>query len=311
VKRAKIRVGTRGSRLALVQAESLVGALEKSDPALSCELVVIKTRGDKIVDSPLSEIPGKGLFITEIENALIKGKIDLAVHSLKDLPTELPDELELGAVLEREDARDALISRLGKGLAEISLQETIGTSSLRRRAQLLCYDSRFRIVDIRGNVDTRLKKMENGEYDALVLAVSGLKRAGFENRIDEYLDPEIIMPAACQGIIGVEIRRDDGDVKEVVGAINHGPTMLVALGERAFLRAMEGGCQVPIGCVSSVENRTYTITGLISDLDGRRVAKGKLSGAVSRASDVGSELAGQILSDGGHEILAQIRDRDG
>ena len=310
MKGARIRVGTRGSKLALIQAESLIAELEKNDEAPACELVVIKTRGDRILDSPLSEISGKGIFITEIEDALIKGKIDLAVHSLKDLPTELPEELELGAVLEREDARDALVSRLGKHLSELSLQESIGTSSLRRRAQLLSYDPQFRIVDIRGNVDTRLKKMENGDYDALVLAASGLKRAGFENRITECLDPDTMMPAACQGIIGVEIRSGDEVAIELLRSINHEPTMLAALGERAFLRAMEGGCQVPIGCFSSVEGATFTITGFISDLDGHRSVKRKLSGAASRVSDLGDKLAGQILSNGGREILEQIRDHD-
>ncbi len=310
MKSARVRVGTRGSKLALIQAESLIAELEKNDEALACELVVIKTRGDRIVDSPLSEISGKGIFITEIEDALIKGKIDLAVHSLKDLPTELPEELKLGAVMEREDARDALVSRLGKRLSEVSRQESIGTSSLRRRAQLLSYDSQFRIVDIRGNVDTRLKKMENGGCDALVLAASGLKRAGFEHSITECLDPDTMMPAACQGIIGVEIRGSDEVIKELLRSINHEPTMLAALGERAFLRAMGGGCQVPIGCFSSVEGNTFNITGFISDLDGRRSVKRILSGAASRVSDLGNELALQILSNGGRVILEQIRDHD-
>jgi hydroxymethylbilane synthase len=311
VKGGRVRVGTRGSKLALAQADSLVKELKKCDSTLVCELVVIKTRGDRILHSPLSEISGKGLFITEIEEALLRDEIDLAVHSLKDLPSELPEELELGAVLKRQDARDALVSRSGKKLAGITDKETIGTSSLRRRAQLLHYDSHFRIIDIRGNIDTRLRKMESGDYDALVLAASGLQRAGFDHKITEYIDPGTILPAACQGIIGIEIRREDRKVSELMQAINHEPTMLAALGERSFLKAMEGGCQVPIGCLSGVKDDTFTITGLVSDLSGRRTIKGRLSGEVGEAMHLGRELAAQILSNGGREILVEIRNRHG
>ncbi len=311
MKGGRVRVGTRGSKLALIQAESLTRELEKSDPALACDLVVIKTRGDRILDSPLSNIAGKGLFITELEEALLSREIDLAVHSLKDLPTELPEDLELGAVLKREDARDALVSESGKILDDISPGEAIGTSSLRRKAQLLHYHPYYRIVDIRGNIDTRLKKLENGACDALVLAASGLKRAGYAHRITEYLDPELVVPAPCQGVIGVEIRRDDEEVKNMMQAVNHEATMRVARGERAFLGVLEGGCQVPIGCSSSVHGDTFEMTGLISDLDGRRVIKRKLSGNLNNVVRIARDLAEQILSEGGREILAEIRVSNG
>ena len=309
--RVRVRVGTRGSKLALIQAESLTRELEMSDPGLACELVVIKTRGDKILDSPLSSIVGKGLFITEIEEALLSGEIDLAVHSLKDLPTELPEDLELGAVLKREDARDALVSRSGKTLDEFSPEETIATSSLRRKAQLLHHNPDYRIVDIRGNIDTRLKKLENGACDALVLAASGLKRAGYANRITEYLDPELMVPAACQGVIGIEVRSNNQEVKSMMQAINHEATMSAVLGERAFLGVLEGGCQVPIGCLSGAHGEKIAITGLISDLDGRRVIRKKVSGNLQNGVQLARDLAEQMLSDGGSEILAEIRASNG
>jgi len=311
VNRGRVRVGTRGSNLALIQAGSVAKELEKSDPSLTCELVVIKTRGDKIVDSPLPSIAGKGLFITEIEDALLSGEIDLAVHSLKDLPTELPGDLELGAVLKREDARDALVSRSGRTLDEISSEEAIATSSLRRKAQLLHNNPDYRIVDIRGNIDTRLKKLENGACDALVLAASGLKRAGYASRITEYLDPELVVPAACQGVIGIEVRRNHEEVKNMMQAINHEATMRAALGERAFLGALEGGCQVPIGCSSGICGESFEMTGLISDLDGRRVIKKKVSGNLHQAVQLARDLAEQMLSDGGSAILAEIRASNG
>ncbi len=309
--RGRVRVGTRGSKLALIQAESLTRELEKSDPGLTCELVIIKTRGDRILDSPLSNIAGKGLFITEIEEALLSGEIDLAVHSLKDLPTDLPEDLELGAVLKREDARDALVSRSGKTLDEITPEETIATSSLRRKAQLLHCHSDYRIVDIRGNIDTRLKKLENGACDALVLAASGLKRAGYAHRITEYLDPDLVVPAACQGVIGIEVRRNNEEVENMMKAINHEATMRAARAERAFLGILEGGCQVPIGCFSGVSGGRFEMTGLISDLDGRRVVKKKASGNLNNAVQIARDLAEQILSEGGSEILEEIRASNG
>ena len=272
----RIRIGTRGSRLALVQAESVKNALERQ--GIIVDLVTIKTKGDRILNTPLAEIGGKGLFIREIEESLLNKNIDIAVHSLKDLPAELPDGLTLGAVLERGDARDALVSRTGKTLREISVSETIATSSLRRKAQLLHYNPDFTITDMRGNIDTRLRKLEGGSCEALVLAGCGLVRAGFAHKITELINPELIVPAACQGIVGIEIRKDDAFVIKLLRQINHVITYQIALAEREFLRTLGGSCRVPVGCISGITMGVFAITGLLADAAGKKISRKKLSG---------------------------------
>lgn len=308
----RFRIGSRGSRLALIQAEMVEGALRAALPECETEIKVFKTKGDKILDSPLSAIGDKGLFIRELEEGLLSGGIDLAVHSLKDMPTELPDGLCIGAVLERGEYRDAFISPGGRRLESFKSGGTVATSSLRRRAQLLSEYPDLEIVDIRGNVDTRLRKMESGYCDGLVLAGAGLIRSGFEERITEYLDADVFLPAVCQGIVCMEVRRDDEAVLEAIAGINHEPTFRVSHAERAFLRALEGGCQIPIGCRSHVEGEgssgeTYTIEGFLSDISGTRVIRKKAAGKIEDAVSVAGGLAEDMLNDGGREILEEIR----
>ena len=303
-----VLIGTRGSKLALIQAEKLRSALQSQYPGLEAEILIIKTQGDKILDSPLSQIGGKGLFIREIEEALVDGRIDVAVHSLKDLPTSLPPELTLGGVLLREDPRDALVSRSGCGLEELKAGERVGTSSLRRRAQLLSANPALEVIDIRGNVDTRLKSLKNGRCDALVLAACGLKRAGYAKAITEYLDPRLMLPAVCQGIIGMEIRRRDRRIAELVAGISNPSTLHIAEAERAFLNRLEGGCQVPVGCLAAVQEGQGTITGLVASLDGARVVRRTLKGKAAGLRRLAVELAEEILENGGKEILGSIRE---
>lgn len=304
----RIRIGTRGSKLALVQADRVKAELLERFPGLEIERVIIKTRGDKILDIPLARIGGKGLFIKEIEEALLQDEIDLAVHSLKDLPTSLPGRLILRAVLEREDPRDALVSLHGKSLEALSALDRIATSSLRRRSQLLVRDRSLRVIDIRGNIDTRLRKMEEGYCEALILAACGLKRVGLAGRITQYLEPEIMLPAVCQGIIGLETRREDEAVERMVSQINHPPTFLAAEAERAFLNTLEGGCQVPVACRTFVEKERVTIAGLIADPEGRTVIRKTTEGKPAAAARLARELAGSILKEGGAEILESIRE---
>jgi hydroxymethylbilane synthase len=303
----RVRIGTRGSRLALTQAEMVRSALNARFPGLQAEIMTIKTRGDRILDSPLSKIGGKGLFIREIEEALAAGRIELAVHSLKDLPTTLPGGLVLGGALAREDPRDALVSREGQALEELPDGERVGTSSLRRAAQLLSLRPGLRVVDLRGNVGTRLSKMEHGECDALILAACALDRAGLGGRISERLRPELMLPAACQGIIGIETRRDDRRTAELVAGINDHRSYQMAAAERTFLSRLEGGCQVPAGCLSAIEGENATIEGLVASLDGRRLIRRSRIGPAGQLAALAEELAEQMLAEGGGEILEGIR----
>ncbi len=306
-----LRLGTRGSKLALIQAEKVRAALELRFPELKVEVDAIKTRGDRLLDSPLSKIGGKGLFIREIEEALMDGRIDLAVHSLKDLPTLLPPELMLGGVLPREDPRDALVSRNGCGLAELKPGQRVGTSSLRRRAQLLKVNPDLQVVDIRGNVDTRLDKLKQGQCDALVLAACGLQRTGSASAITEYLEPQVMLPAVCQGIIGVEIRRQDKRTTELVAAVSDPSTLQIAESERIFLHRLEGGCEVPIGCLATIHSGECTVTGLIASLDGEPTVRSTVCGKALDLRRLAAKLADDILEQGGAEILASIRNNPG
>jgi hydroxymethylbilane synthase len=302
-----VLIGTRGSKLALIQAERVRASLESKYAGLETEIRVIKTKGDKILDSPLSQIEGKGLFIREIEEALIEGRIDVAVHSLKDLPTTLPPELVLGGVLPREDPRDALISGRNCRFADLKAGERIGTSSLRRRAQLLKANPELEVIDIRGNVDTRLEKLEKGLCDALVLAACGLARAGYVQSISETLDPELMLPAVCQGIIGMEVRKQDERINELLAGIRDPSTLRIAEAERNFLHRVEGGCQVPIGCLATDGEGRGVITGLVASLDGTRVVRCAREGRAGDLPRLADELAEEVLENGGAEILGSIR----
>ena len=307
MKHATIKIGTRGSQLALYQAERTKSALEGKFPELTFEIVVIQTKGDKILDVALSKIGDKGLFTKEIENALLDHSADIAVHSLKDLPTILPDGLKLGAVLERGEFRDALVSKSGRKLYELTGNEVIATSSLRRRASLMRYNKNFNIIDIRGNVNTRLKKMEEGYCDALIMAAAGLQRLELDNYITEIISPEVIIPAASQGIIAIESRIGDNRTEELLAAINHLPTWDAGLAERSFLRNIEGGCQVPVGCFSYVNGDMLFLTGFVATVDGSVYLLETENGPASEPAQTGEKLAKKLIARGAADIMDEIR----
>jgi hydroxymethylbilane synthase len=304
-----IKIGTRGSQLALFQARLVKDILTSVLPAAIIELVVIKTKGDKILDVALSKIGDKGLFTRELEMALMRNEIDIAVHSLKDMPTRLPDGLHIGAVTEREDRRDALVSRNKKRLNELTPEDKIATSSLRRKASLLRYNSSLKIIDIRGNINTRLQKMEAGYCDAMVMALAGLKRMGMEQHVTEILPPGEFLPAVGQGALGLETRIDDKVMTELLAGINHHPTWTAIIAERAFMRRLEGGCLVPVGCFTMLDQMDLTISGFVSSTDGREYLEDKLTGNPSEPEALGTRLAERLIGRGADQILRQIRNK--
>lgn len=306
-----IRIGTRGSKLALYQAELTQSLLHEKFPSMNVEIEIIHTKGDKILDVALSKIGDKGLFTKEIEHALIRGDIDIAAHSLKDLPTTFPNGLKLGAVLPRGEFRDALISRDGKKLSELTSNDIIGTSSLRRRAALLKYNPDFNIVDVRGNVQTRLKKLDEGYCDALIMAATGFQRLGLENRISEILEPNQVIPATAQGIIGLEIREDDPEIERIIAEINDEATWKVMEAERSFLRNIEGGCQVPVGCYSSVNDDQVELIAFVASIDGKTFLKAGKKGHIQQSAQLGAALAEELKEKGALDILDQIRKENG
>ncbi len=303
----KILIGTRGSQLAVWQAEFVAKNLKKFFSG-QVELVRIKTTGDKILDSPLAKIGGKGLFVKEIEEALLKGKIDLAVHSMKDVPTEFPDGLKVGAMLEREDPGDALISKENRKLKDLSENAIVATSSLRRKAQLLNFRPDLKVVDVRGNLDTRVKKMEAGLFDAIILAMAGLIRMGWKEKITESISLDIMLPAVGQGSIGIETRKDDKEIAELVSNLNHEETYNSLVAERAFLRELEGGCQVPIGALGKAEKGKLELSGMVASLDGKILIRDTVSGKSEEAENLGILLAQKLLARGAREILKGIRE---
>jgi len=302
----RLRIGTRGSSLALWQAEWVKSQLLGGQQELIVELVVIKTTGDKILDVPLAMVGGKGLFVKEIEEALLDGRADLAVHSVKDMPAELPEGLHLAAMPPREDPRDALISKNGAGLDRLPHGARVGTSSLRRAAQLLHLRPDLRIETLRGNVDTRLRKLESEGLDAIVLAAAGLKRMELSQVISEYLEPERILPAVGQGALGIETRIADLFTNEIVASLIHQQTVTTVRAERAFLKRLEGGCQVPIGAYATMEGETLILTGMVADLKGFRLIRKEMRGDARQPELVGESLAEVVLQSGGREILAEI-----
>jgi hydroxymethylbilane synthase len=297
-----LKLGTRKSKLALWQANFIKETLE----ALGCkvELVPITTTGDKILDAPLAKIGGKGLFVKEIENALLEGEIDLAVHSLKDVPMIIPEGLTLSAITEREEPYDVLISRNGKKLEDLPSGAVVGTSSLRRQVQIKRRRGDLRVEILRGNVDTRLRKLKEGLYDAIVLAYAGVKRMGFSGEISQIL--EDFIPAVGQGSLAIETRAEDERVINFVKVLNHEESWLRAVCERAFLRELQGGCQVPIGAYAWIEGDRIKIKGFISDLEGERFLEGYEEGSLQEAEEVGKRLAQRLLREGGEEILKEI-----
>jgi len=346
MKEHKVIIGTRGSKLALWQAEWVKSELKRINPGVEVVLKKIKTTGDNILDVPLAKVGGKGLFVKEIEEALMRGEVDLAVHSMKDVPTELPNSLHITAICKREDPRDALIIRQNSELrtqnSELhtnSLPVThhsllynlpegahIGTSSLRRSCQLLNIRPDLNITQLRGNLDTRVRKLDEGQFNAIILAVAGVKRLGLQSRITEILSPEISLPAIGQGAIGIECRADDRFINNFVNPLNHEETSLCVRAERAFLKKLEGGCQVPIAAYARIEHRAKSteqraqskdsslithypllvIDGLVGRVSGEKIIKGHLEGKPEDSEILGVKLAEDLLARGAKEILEEI-----
>jgi hydroxymethylbilane synthase len=303
-----IHIGTRGSRLALWQANWVKTALESGNRSLSAELVVIKTTGDKILDTPLAKVGGKGLFVKEIEAALLDGRIDVAVHSMKDMPAVIPEGLCIGAVPERETPVDVLISKNGRQLAELETGARVGTGSLRRAAQLKHVRPDIVIVPLRGNLDTRLRKLETEHLDAIVLAAAGIKRLGFEDRISEYLTESVMLPAVGQGALCIETRENDSGTRDCVGALDHEKTRVTVMGERAFLNRLEGSCQVPVAGFGRCDGNGYVLEGLVASIEGDTVIRDSLSGHMSESEKIGVALAHRLLGRGAKKILDLLKE---
>jgi hydroxymethylbilane synthase len=303
-----LRIGTRGSELALWQARHVAALLAGLPGAPPTELVLIKTEGDRITDVPLSALAGKAFFTKEIEEALLADEVDLAVHSLKDLATEMPPGLAIGAVLEREDPRDVLLARAGiTDLESLPPGSRVGTSSLRRRALLARWRSDLELVDLRGNVPTRVQRLQEGRYDAIVLAAAGVKRLQLDGHISSYLPLERVLPAVAQGAVAVQVRQADRRALDWVSRLEHPATRSAAVAERAFLRRLEGGCQIPVGALAEVSADGLSITGVVCALDGSRSVEGRREGALADAEGLGRALAEQLLAQGAGPILNEIR----
>jgi len=305
-----VRIGTRGSKLALYQAHTVKELLEQKFPERTFEIVIIKTKGDKILDVPLSKIGDKGLFTKELEVAMFNNETDMAVHSLKDLPTIFPEGTKLGAVLERGNAYDALVSKDNRKISDFTAADIIATSSLRRKAQLLTLNPDLNIVDIRGNVNTRIRKMEEGYCDAMIMATAGLQRLGMDSYITEVIDPETIIPACGQGAIAIEIKDNDKEIEDMISQINHEETMISSSAERAFLNTLEGGCQIPVGSTCKINSDQIKITGFISSIDGSNFLKDSASGPIENAKQIAIDLAKKLYVSGGKEVLDSIRDEN-
>jgi hydroxymethylbilane synthase len=302
-----LRIATRKSQLALWQAEHVASRLRETHPGLGVELVPMTTRGDRVLDRSLAAIGGKGLFIKELETALEEGRADLAVHSMKDVPAEIPRGFAIAALLERADPRDALIARHAGGLKELPRGARLGTSSLRRRAQLLAARPDLRIEDLRGNVDTRLRRLDAGELDAIVLACAGLVRLGLESRIGARLDAGLSLPAIAQGVIGIECRAEDERTRSLIGSLDHLETSVAVAAERAFSARLGGSCQSPIAGLARVESNSLMLEGLVAEPDGSRVLRDALSGPRADAARIGEALAERLLKAGARELLGRLR----
>ncbi len=302
-----LRIGTRGSQLALWQARWVQGAIAKLQPDVEVDLVVIKTQGDKILDVPLAQVGGKGLFVKEIEEALLDGRIDLAVHSMKDMPAELPEGLTICAVPKRENPLDALISVRYSSLDDLPDGARVGTSSLRRSAQLKHLRPDLVIVPLRGNLDTRLKKLETTDLDAIVLAAAGLMRLGLGDRITTYLTEAQMLPAVGQGALCIETRDADPAVRAIIEALDDPDTHTAVMAERAFLKRLEGGCQVPIAGHAKTEGTRVSLCGLVANLDGRTIIKNTMTGQAERADRLGRSLGEDLLERGAGPILEGLQ----
>jgi hydroxymethylbilane synthase len=304
--RKHIKIGTRGSLLATTQSTWVKKQIEAEHPGVTVELVIIVTKGDKILDVPLAKVGGKGLFVKEIEEALLQKEVDLAVHSMKDVPSELPEELHLGIIPPRENPHDAFISTRFAKLGDLPEGATVGTSSLRRRSQLAALRPDLKIVDLRGNLDTRLRKLDEGKFQAIILAAAGLNRLGMSSRATGYFTAQEMLPAVGQGALGIELRKDDAELLAGLSFLNDDRTTVAVRAERAFLHRLEGGCQVPIGAFAEVHDGQVKLTGLVASVDGTEVLKDSISGPTAEAQQLGTQLANKLLDMGGREILAEV-----
>nr|WP_235357445.1 hydroxymethylbilane synthase [Arsukibacterium sp. MJ3] len=301
-----VRIATRKSALALWQAEFVKAELLRHHPALQVELVPMSTQGDKILDTPLAKIGGKGLFVKELETAMLDGRADIAVHSMKDVPVAFPDGLVLQTICQREDPRDAFVSNQFQSLAQLPLGAVVGTSSLRRQCQLKALRPDLTIRDLRGNVNTRLAKLDNGEFAAIILAAAGLIRLGFATRIASFIEPEQSLPANGQGAVGIECRSDDTAVQQLLAPLEHYATRLCVLAERAMNRRLQGGCQVPIGAFATLNGNQLQLRGLVGSLDGSQIIRAQHSGSADTAEQLGLMVAEQLLAQGAGAILQQV-----
>lgn len=301
-----VRIATRKSALALWQAEFVKARLQHFHPGLAVELVPMSTQGDRILDTPLAKIGGKGLFVKELETAMLEGRADIAVHSMKDVPVEFPAGLMLSTICEREDPRDAFVSNRFATLAELPVGAIVGTSSLRRQCQLKALRPDLQIRDLRGNVNTRLAKLDAGEFDAIILAAAGLIRLGFVARIRALLPVEQSLPANGQGAVGIECRSDDLALQALLAPLEHAPTRQAVLAERAMNRALQGGCQVPIGAFALIEGDQLWLRGLVGQLDGSQILQAEVRGLAAEGEALGTALAQQLLALGAGDILQAV-----
>ena len=298
-----IKIGTRGSKLALTQANLVADSLKKTDSGISVEICIIKTSGDIMQDVSLTKIGGKGVFVKEIEDALLSGTVDLAVHSMKDVPTEIPAGLIFAGVMKREDARDVLVSKNNKKIEFMPRGARIGTGSLRRASQLLAVLPDLAIVSLRGNLETRLKKIETENLQGIILAAAGMKRMGLTEKISQYLPVETMLPAVGQGALGLQIREADHELGKIVAKLNHESTAAEVMAERSFLRHLGGGCLLPIAAFGKLEGDKLTLEGLVAAPNGDSIIRDKVRGAIAEAEELGKKLAEMILEKGGKKLL--------
>jgi len=301
-----LRIATRKSPLALWQAHYVRDMLKHHHPELEIELVTMTTQGDKILDTPLAKVGGKGLFVKELETGMLEGRADIAVHSMKDVPVDFPMGLHLAVICEREDPRDAFVSNNFKNLDDLPQGARLGTSSLRRQAQISALRPDLNIIDLRGNVNTRLKKLDDDEYDAIILAAAGLKRLKFDDRITQFLGTDVCLPAIGQGAVGIECRTDDARVHNLIAPLNDNKTQIRVTAERAMNERLQGGCQVPIAGYAEFEKGLVMLRGLVGQVDGKKIIRGDIAGKPEDAEELGLILAEDLLSRGADKILNEL-----